>query len=312
MNRAIHPLDMYKNYLKTAWRNLTRNSVFSLINISGLALGLTCSLLIALWVRDEYQMDAFHENADRLFAVTSRQYSGSEIAGGYGTPGLLGDELKKVLPEVEYASNYGGFAWHTFSAGDKIMKLPGKFAGADFFKMFSYPLLLGTKESALESPVSIAISRTMAVKLFGSVEMAMDKAVKFENNRELKVTAVFEDLKDNVSDQFQYLINWHVFEEIRPWVKNWGNMGAVTFVTLRENANMDVVRKNLRYFLKGYVETYTDAERVELDLQLYKEKYLHSNFKNGYPGGGRIEYVRLFWLVAVFILLIACINFMNL
>lgn len=159
---------MYKNYLKTGWRSLTRNKVFSCINISGLALGMACSILIALWVYDEYSIDTFHEHSDRICVVTGREYAGNEIKGSYSTPGMLGEELKKVFPEVEYACNYSSSGYYTFAVDDRKMKLPGAFAGADFFQMFTYPLLLGTKESALISPEGIAISRRMATNLFGS------------------------------------------------------------------------------------------------------------------------------------------------
>lgn len=303
---------MYKNYLKIGLRNLAKNKTFSFINISGLSLGLTCSILIALWVLDEYQMDAFHQNADRIFTVTSCEYSGSEVNGSYDTPGRLGEELKKVFPEVEYGCNYAWIGYNNFAVGDKKMKLPGNFAGPDFFKIFSYPLLLGTRETALKSPQSIAISRKMATNLFGSPEAAIGQGLLFENYKDLKVTAVFEDLKDNVSEKFEYLINWDFFVERNKWIDDWNNNGPFTFVMLREHAKPATLSPKLRHFLKNYHAEYSDLERLELGLQPFSEKYLHSNFKNGYVSGGRIEYVNLFKLVAIFILLIACINFMNL
>lgn len=303
---------MYKNYLKTAWRNLIRNKVFSLINISGLSLGLTCSILIALWVIDEYSIDAFHADGDRIFVITSTEFSGDEINGSYDTPGLLGEELKKVLPEVEYGCNYAWYQFHTFSVGEEKVKLPGNFASADFFSIFSYPLILGSKESALKSPQSIAISRKMATQLFGNPEQAMDKSLLFENYRDLKVTAVFEDIRDNSSEKFEYIINWDLMVERNGWLKIWHNSGPYTFVKLRENAKVEALAPKLRHFIKKYDNEYSELDRLELGLQPYGEKYLHSNFENGYISGGRIEYVRLFQFVALFILLIACINFMNL
>ena len=303
---------MYKNYLKTGWRGMTKNKVFSMINISGLSLGLTCSILIALWVNDEYAIDSFHEDIDRIFVVTSCEYSGDEVNGSYDTPGLLGEELKKVLPEVEYGCNYAWNQYNTFAVGENKMKIPGNFAGPDFFKIFSYPLLLGTKETALKTPESIAISRKMATNLFGSPEFAINKSVLFENYRELKVTAVFEDLKDNTSEKFEYIINWDFFVERNDWVKNWHNSGPFTFIKLREHANVETLRPKIQHFIKNYDNEYSDLDRLELGLQPFAEKYLHSNFKNGYVSGGKIEYVQLFQWVAIFILLIACINFMNL
>lgn len=303
---------MCKNYLKTAWRNMLKNKSFSAINIPGLALGLACSILIFLWVKDEYSVDAFHKNGNRIYVATSREYMDGEVSGSYDTPGMLGEELKRVMPEVEFACNYVWNEYYTFSTGDKKMKVEGNFAGKDFFKIFSYPLLQGTTETALKSPESIAISKKMADNFFGSPNAAINKTLRFENYKDLKVTAVFEDLPLNSSEHFEYLLNWDFFIEREPWVKDWNNSGPTTFVQLRKEANPALVEAKLQHFIKGYDKDYSNIDRLELDLQRYDEKYLHSNFKDGYIFGGRIEYVRLFSIVAIFILLIACINFMNL
>jgi putative ABC transport system permease protein len=134
---------MIKNYLKVAWRNVTRSKTHSLIKLSGLAAGLVCSLLILLWVNDERSVDAFHRHKNRLFAVYQSLYDGHNANAGFGTPGPLADELKKTIPEVEYASGWGFGVQHMFKSGDKLLKLDGNSAQADFFKMFGYPLLLG-------------------------------------------------------------------------------------------------------------------------------------------------------------------------
>lgn len=305
---------MIKNYLKTALRNLVKNKAFSFINISGLSLGLTCSVLIALWVQDEYRVDAFHDDLDRIYTITSTEFTGNEITygGGYDSPGLLGEELKRVMPEVELACNYGWIEWRTFAVDDEKTKQPGIFAGADFFKVFSYPLVVGSKETALKTIESIALSRKMATGLFGSPEVALDKSVRFENYKDLRVTAVFEDLGDNVSERFEYVINWDLFVERNKWVNDWGNSGPYTFIKLHKQANAETLKSKLQHFLKGYDKEYSDLHRLELSMQPFGEKYLYSNFKDGKVAGGRIEYVRLFSLVAIFILLIACVNFMNL
>jgi len=299
-------------YLKIAWRNIHRNMSFSSINILGLALGLTCSMLIFLWVQEEYKVDAFHKDGERIYVVTSRAYVENEVHGGYGTPGLLGEEIKKVIPEVEMSCSFVGGRWFTLAAGEKVTKQPGNFAGSDFLKIFTYPLLYGTAENALTSPVSISISRKLAVNLFGGPEQACNQTVRFENYRDLKVTAVFEDLPDHSSEQFEFLINWDLNLERDHWLKEWHSSGPTTFIKLKTSANAPQVQSKIQHFVAKYDKDYTDQERLELDLQPYAEKYLHSNFKNGYLSGGRIEYVRLFSLIAIFILLIACINFMNL
>jgi putative ABC transport system permease protein len=140
----------------------------------------------------------------------------------------------------------------------------------------------------------------------------MGQGILFENYKDLKVTAVFEDLGDNVSGKFEYQIHWDLFVERNNWVKDWHNSGPATFVRLREHANPEAVKSKIRHFIKAYDKEYSDLDRLELGLQSFREKYLQSNFRNGYVNGGRIEYVQLFRFVAIFILLIACINFMNL
>jgi ABC-type antimicrobial peptide transport system permease subunit len=302
---------MIKNYFSIAWRNLLRNKVFSAINILGLALGLACSLVIMLWVQDERNMDAFHANGEQLYQVYERQLYEGKADASYYTQGLLADELKRVVPEVEYAANLERNWPRTFEAGNRISKMEGGSAGADFFRMFSYPLLQGTPETALNAPGGIAISRKMASFFFGSPEKAIGKSIRMENQQDLMVTAVFEDLPLNASRHFDFLRTWIDYIKENPWVNNWSNTSPETFVQLRAHANPAKVEAGIRDFIYRYRQK-DPASVTELALQPYPEKYLHSAFKNGHIAGGRIEYVRLFSLVAVFILLIACINFMNL
>ncbi len=306
---------MFKNYFKTAWRNIVRNKAFSAINISGLALGITCSLLIMLWVQDERSIDGFHANGSQLYQVYERQYYDGKVDAGYPTQGLLADELKRVIPGIQYASGLEYAAapgtLSTFEAQTKINKMSGFFAGADFFSMFSFPLLEGKPQSALNTPEGIAISRKMAELFFGSPEKAIGQTIRYENKDELQVTAVFENIPSHSSMQFDFLRSWKAFVKENAWVNNWGNTSPATYVQLSGGADPLEVKSRI----KDFVYNYRQKEKgfvVELDLQSYPEKYLHSSFKNGKIDGGRIEYLRLFTLVAAFILLIACINFMNL
>ncbi len=301
---------MIRSYFITAWRNLIRNKTFSLINVLGLTLGLTSSLLIFLWVNDERSKDTFHKNDDRLYTVYERQYHDGQIDAGYYTPGLLAGELKATLPEVEYAASMAWNELNTFEANDKILKEDGSYAGVDFFNIFSYPLLQGDASTALKSSVDIAISRKMAEDFFGSVEEALGKSIRYQNRKDLRVSAVFENISSNSSAKFDYLINWETFLEDNSWAKEWGNNGPAVYLVLRNGSDVAEFRKKI----KSFIERFNKEEnfRIELDVQRYSDQYLHSNFKNGEFAGGRIQYVRLFSVVAVFILLIACINFMNL
>lgn len=306
---------MFKNYFKIAWRTLLRNKTFSFINIAGLALGITCSLLIILWVQDERSVDGFHTNGKQLYQVYERDFYDGKVEGAYSTQGLLADELKRVIPEIEYSSGFEYAAApgtaSTFEAGNKINKMTGFFAGEEFFSMFSYPLLQGKKATALSAPNGIALSRKMAEYFFGSSDNAIGKAIRFENREDLQVTAVFENIPARSSQQFDYLRTWTDFVKQNEWVHNWGNTDPQTFVQLRANADAAQVEAKIKDFIYRYKEK-SEGSKTELALQPYTEKYLHAVFRNGYPDGGRIEYVNMFTLVAVFILLIACINFMNL
>src|ERR1041385_406065 len=158
---------MITTYLKTGWRNLLRNKAYSMINILGLSLGVTASMLSALWVADEYNVDAFHEDLDRVYIVTSTEYTGHEIPyGGHDAPALLGEELPRVFPEVEYAAGYAPPYFHTLAHNDKLVKMEGVYAGPDFFKIFSYAIIAGSRDAALATPESIAISRKVANNFF--------------------------------------------------------------------------------------------------------------------------------------------------
>ncbi len=306
---------MLKNYLTTAWRNITRNKAFSLINILGLALGLASSLLIVLWVNDERSVDAFHKNGKQLFQVYERNYYDGKVDADYPTQGLLAEELKRNIPQIQYTS---GFEYasapgtkNTFAAADKIDKMSGMFAGEDFFKMFSFPLLQGNASTAISNPSSIAISHDMANIFFGSPQNAIGKTILFDNKENLLITAVFENIPHNSSLQFDFLRSWTDFVAQNNWVHNWGNTDPQTFIRLRKDANAATVQSQIKDFIYRY-QPKTNGLKTELALQPFTDRYLYSNFKNGYIDGGRIEYVRLFSIIAIFIVLIACINFMNL
>ncbi|QIP12925.1 FtsX-like permease family protein [Spirosoma aureum] len=304
---------MLFNYFKIAWRNIIRNKAFSAINILGLALGMACSLLIFLWIQDELSIDNYHANGPQLYNVMQRQLYDGKVEAGRFTPGVLPDELKKQFPEIVYAAGYTGWeAQMTFAVGDKINKETGHWAGADWFKMFSIPLLAGTPNTALSSPSGIAISRKVAESYFGNSVAALGKSIRIDNRDDFQVTAVFENLPENSSDNYDFLLNWQNCLARNPWMKEWGNNGPHTRIMLRPDANVANLDAKLKPFLRKYNKDIGKNFDAQLFLQAYPDGYLYSNFKNGQQDGGRIEYVRLFSIVAVFLLLIACINFMNL
>src|SRR5579871_99352 len=303
---------MLKNYLIVALRNLRRNKIFSFINIIGLGLGMACSLLIILWVQDEKSIDSFHANNSRLYNIYERQYYDGKVEAGYYTPGQLGSEIKKKIPEIEYACNYDWGGRSTFQLGDKIIKEDGCTAGDDFFKMFSFPVIQGKPESALSDISSLAISKKMATQFFGSPEAAINKTIRYENTKDFNITAVFDDIPQNSSLKFDFVMNWYQTLEENSWMKEWGNNGPHTAIMLRSDANPAAVRNKITKFLDAYNKDQNKNFYLQLGMQKFGEQYLHSDFKNGEIEGGRFEYVKLFSIIAIFIMVIACINFMNL
>jgi putative ABC transport system permease protein len=303
---------MLSNYLKVTLRNLWRNPTFSSINILGLSLGFTCSLLILLWIKDELSMDSFQKNRNTLYTIIQRTYADDKMGIGYETPGLLGEEMKKAFPEIEYATNYSTWGnLSTFRVGDKIMKATGEYASEDFLRLFSFPILQGDAPNALNSINSIAISGTLATSFFGSPKNAIGKTIRFENKENFAVSAVF-DVPTNSSLRFDYLISWNYFKRENDWVKDWNNVSPHTTIQLREDANPAQFRTRIQHFLDNLNTKQTAGYRAELDMQRFDATYLNGAFKNRQIGGGRIEYIWLFGLIAIFILLIACVNFMNL
>ncbi|HET7116664.1 MAG TPA: ABC transporter permease, partial [Hanamia sp.] len=256
-----------------------------------------------------------HKNGKQLYQVYERWTYDGKIDASYPTQGLLAQELKKQIPEIQYASGFEYAAapgtQNTFEAGDKINKMTGMFAGADFFNMFSFHLLQGNVKTALSEPSGIAISRKMADNFFGSPEKAIGQTIRFENKEALKVTAVFENVPANSSLQFDFLRSWTDFVKQNDWVNNWGNTDPQTFIQLRKDANPVNVEAKIKDFIYRF-QPKSKGLLIQLALQPFTQRYLYSNFKDGYIDGGRIEYVHLFSIIAIFILLIACINFMNL
>lgn len=302
---------MIKHYFLVAWRNIRRNKVYSVINISGLASGLACSLLIILWVQDERNVDGFHANGDDLYQLYIRRAFDGRVEADYLTQGLLAGELKRNIPEIQHATGLEAIRPYTFEREGNVQRMMGSFADGDFFRMFSFPLLAGSPETALATTESVAISRKMAETFFGSPAAAIGKLIRYENRNDLRVSGVFENAPANSTLQFDFLRSWAAYVKENRWVENWANTSPASFVQLQAHADAARVAAKIRRFLDGYLQENRNVT-TELGLQPYEERYLHSTFRNGELVGGRIGYVRLFTIVSCFILLIACINFMNL
>lgn len=303
---------MFKNYITIAIRNLTKNSVYSFINITGLAVGITCSLLIFLWVRDEVSYDQFHDNYDRLHQV----YMNQEFSDGVGSQQALPYPLKDILKEK--SSNIKRVAitnWgegNLLTVGENRLNRVGLSAGEDFLRMFSFNIIKGDVQNPLKDPSGIVLTESSATALFGEAD-PINQLVKIDNDREQKVVAVIKDVPPQSTFQFDYLLPFSFYEETQSWVRNskdnWENNSFRIFVELNDAQAKEATNQDIQNLIK---ENNESAQSAVLFLHPTSDWHLYSNFKNGKVSGGSIEYVQLFSAIAVFILLIACINFMNL
>ncbi|MDT0606359.1 ABC transporter permease [Croceitalea rosinachiae] len=313
---------MLKNYLKVGFRNIMRNRTFSAINLLGLVLGMVCFLFIFLWIEDERKIDNFHSNNEHLYNVYYKVTSEGKIDGTYTGPTSYENERYAPLLEgvdekvlgIEHLNFYTtGYElpWgypETFEAGDKMYKLEGSRATKDFFKMFDYPIIAGNSETPLHDLNTIAISRKMAELFFKTPEQAVGKTITYENSLDLTVTAVFENITSKSSLRFDYLIDWESYAKARMLL---ASHNILTTVRIENAANPKEVALGINRYLQTKMNP-NDQVKIEAKLAPFQDRYLVANFENAKPAGGRIDYLELFGGVALFILIIACVNYMNL
>jgi putative ABC transport system permease protein len=299
---------MLKNYIKIAFRNLFRNKSFSLINIGGLAIGMASAILILLWVQNEISYDRFHEKNSLLYEVWENSISDGALQTGLATPQLMGPALKNDYPEIESAARISWNSSILFAYGDKHIKANGTWADPSFLTMFSFPLLKGNATTALNDPYSLVITEKMSRKLFGN-EDPIGKIVRVDNSDNFKITGLLKNLPNNTEFDFEFL-NSSAFMDSKKYMdSDWTDVSIRTFVLLKPNTRLADVNSKI----KNIVVKYSGGRsKDESFLYPVKQLRLYSKFVDGKPSGGQIETVRLFTLIALFILLIACINFMNL
>ena len=304
------PLEsMFRNYLKIAWRNIAKSKTFSFINVLGLALGMTSSLLILLWVQDERSIDQFHANGPHIYAVLeNQQWTGNDISTTPSTPGPLAFALKAEVPEVALSVKVTWQEEHLLSVGEKAYKEKGRYSSPDLFQVFSFPFVHGDAKTAIAGPTSIVISEKAAQKLFGRTDV-LGRIVRVDNKEDHTVTGVVQDIPETSSLKFDFVLPEAPYEKENKWLEKWDNNGIRTYVLLNPGANVDAVNAKTLNFIKKHDKNVTT---ITTFMFPYEKAYLQSKFTNGKPDGGRIEYVRIFTIVALFLLIIACINFMNL
>ena len=299
---------MFKNYLKIAFRNISRNKGFAFINISGLVTGMASAILILLWIQNELSYDRFHANTGRLYEVFGNNIVGGEIRTGTATPEIMAPVLKKDIPELEEVSRISWGENYLLTVGDKSLQAKGNQVDPGFPAMFSFPLIKGNIKTVLTDPYSIVLTQQLAKKIFGN-EDPVGKVIKVENDENYKVSGILKDLPNNTQFDFEYLLSYE-HKTLKKYIDNdWTNVSIRTYVLLKPNASFDAANAKIKNIVKLYSGGRAKTEQF---FYPFSRLRLYSSFENGKAVGGRIESVKLFGIIAVFILLIACINFMNL
>jgi putative ABC transport system permease protein len=300
---------MISTFLKIAWRNLLRSKGFSFINICGLAVGMAATTLIFLWIQNEVSYDQFHEKKDRIYEAWNKAVFSGELNCWNTTPKILARTAEKDIPEVERAVRVNWPSNYLFSVGDKRLMVSGNIVDTGFLQMFSFPLLRGDANTALNNNYSIVITETLAKKLFANDD-PMGRVVKIDNKDNFTVTGIIHNLPNNTRFKFEYLLPWSYLRQIGEDDSTWGNNSTRTYMLLKQNASFASANSKI----KGIKVKYDKDEDPKWELFLYPASRwrLYSSFKNGKEDGGLIEFVRLFSIIAALILIIACINFMNL
>ena len=312
----VNQYDMVKSYFKVGWRNMLRSKGYSAINISGLAIGMTVALLIGLWVFDELTFDKHFNNYDRIVQVMQHQTYNGQVGTQVANPAVMAEEIRNV-----YGSDFKHVlqsSWnnnHTLTYGEKIFSKTGSYFEPGVVDMLSLNIIHGTKDG-LKDMNSILLAESVAKSYFGE-EDPINKMLRLDNEIDVKVTAVYEDLPENTSFQdLKIIMPWSLYLSQNTWIQKmedpWGSNFTQTFAQLNENADLETVStriKDVKINQQGEEER---RYKAVVFLHPMNKWHLYSDFKAGVNTGGRIDNVWLFGITGIFVLLLACINFMNL
>jgi ABC-type antimicrobial peptide transport system permease subunit len=309
-SHAINLNAMLRHNLLITTRAFYRHRNSFLINLIGLSTGLACTFLIYLWVSDELSVDKFHEKESRLFRAMENRVGADGIRTSRSASGLLGESLATEMPEVEYALNSSAIQSYTLSANEKNIKSNGQFAGKDFFKMFSYHLTRGNESQVLSDKNSIVISDELAIKLFNTTEDVVGKSIRFNHDAIFLISGIFQKVPSNSTEQFDFVCSFEKHLEANDWLKDWSITATYAFVQLKKGVDVAAFNRKINDYIK--LKTHNQVTHRTLFLKQFSEDYLLGKYENGIQAGGRITYINLFSTIAIFIMVIACINFMNL
>lgn len=300
-------IQMFKNYMKIAFRNIRRHKGYSFINITGLAIGIACCLLITIWVLDELSYDKFHENAATLYRIEENQnYSGRQFHV-YVTPYPLAPALKDEIPEIKDATRYAYAGGLLMRQGEKAFFEDYIWAvDPSFLHMFTFPLIRGDENTALDSPYSLVLTEDIAKKYFGE-EDPLGKVISVNNQYDFTITGVMNNVPNNSYFRFEIIIPYEFLRTTRQTDEDWGSNSIHTYVQLQENIPAEQVNEKI----SGFIRTRLPESLTDLMLMPFTSLRLHE-YAGWEQSGNAVQYVYIFSLIAFFVLLIACINFMNL
>lgn len=305
---CVTPIAMIKNYLKTTLRNLWRNKGYSFLNIAGLAIGITCAALIFLWVESEYHFDSNHLKKDRLYRILENQTYNGKTDMYSSTPGPLAPSLIKDRPEIANACRIRPNMLRLFGKGEKAVLGNGMYADSSLFSMFTLPFVQGSAATAFVQANGLVITETTAKKLFGNSGNVVGRVLPCDDQQNYVVTGVIKDLSPNSTLQFDWVGAYGQYYAQNNWLDSWGANALDTYVELKPGVTVASLNKALW--------SYIQQKQPNLDTKIFLHSlgdlHLRDHFENGKPAGGKIQYVHLFTVIAWIILIIACINFMNL
>ena len=300
---------MYLIHFKTMLRSLYKNKGYSFLNIFGLAIGIACAGLIFLWVENEITWDDFNTKKDRLYFVRENQKYDTYTATFGSTPGVMAPAMHAEIPGVANACRIYDEDNVLFTIGDKAMYAAGDFADVSIFSMFTLPFIQGNAKTAFAQRYSMVITEKTAKKFFGNNKDIIGKTVRVDNKQDYVITGIVKDIPSNSSVHFEFIAPFEIIYDQSPWMHVWGNNSLSTYVELKPGVDVASVNKTLYNFIQQR-EPQSNARAFLWSMSRW---HLYDQFENGKEtGGGQIQYVHLFTVIAWLILIIACINFMNL
>ncbi len=307
---------MLKNYLKIAWRNLEKNKASSFINVSGLAVGMTVAILISLWIYDELKFDKYHQNYSRIAQVMQNQTYNGKVGTQSANPAVMAGEIRRVYGgDFKYVLQSSWNSNHALTYGDKIFLKTGSYFEPGVTEMLSLKMLKGSR-GGLKEMNSILLSKSVADAIFGQKD-PVGNILRIDNKVNVAVTGVYDDLPDNTSlKEMLFIMPWDLYLSLNTWIKEmespWGSNFSQTYAQIADNADMQKVSAKIKNVKLDQVPKDEKRYKAEVFLHPMSKWRLYSDFKDGINTGGRIEDVWLFGVIGVFVLLLACINFMNL